>query len=83
MKKLDLILILFFFILIVGFIFALIFYKSEGSACMNDPLGFAEKKVPGDGSNVFCTCTQFQGLKQTTYYSENVSNQRKFYLDVE
>lgn len=57
MKKLDFLLIGLFILLIVVSLFAVKYYTSEGHACRQDPLAYAEKVL---GDPYSCSCSEFQ-----------------------
>lgn len=67
MKKeiLDIFLICFFIILIVGFVFAFKYYRSEGNQCISDPLSYAHNKLIESNPQAItikCSCDVFTGL---------------------
>ena len=60
-KHLDIFLICFFILLVIGFIVALNYYKSEGNKCMNDPLSYSHNKLieANPDYNIECACNVY------------------------
>ena len=74
-KKINFILYFLLIALILIAIATLIFYKSEGGKCINDPLTYAQDKI---GNNSMCSCSDYSSGLPNYYCARKCPSLNEF-----